>query len=224
MAPRKQRTVLLKIKNDEDGDVVSIASASASAVAKASMVLVPASSVPIVENQKQVKLGSHIITTSSLTKDLSSAIGITTSKSCWWCRHTFGTMPLGCPLKYNKENEAYFRKMKESNTETALEDSNYFECEGIFCSFECVKAYIIEQIKLTPDGTYHQSLSLLTMMNKLINGDDAKIISPAGSWKLLNSYGGHLSIEEFRESSTIYKPTPNLRRGVLFPLGTVFES
>ena len=73
-----------------------------------------------------------------------------------------------------------------------------FEAEGVFCSFNCIKAYIREY----PLNKYSESGGLLCMLyykifNKRIRLSD---IIPAPNWRLLMSFGGPLSIEEFRKS------------------------
>lgn len=92
---------------------------------------------------------------------------------CWWCRHPFVSSPIGCPVKYNGDK---------------------FFVEGIFCSFQCVKAYIQD----TPLDKYKESNTLLSLLCRQIYGEHTAI-RPAPSWKLLSIYGGHLSIEKFRE-------------------------
>ena len=97
-----------------------------------------------------------------------------TDIKCWWDRHKFKTSPLGCPLEYSK---------------------NIFFTEGIFCSFPCIYAYIHSM----KDIEYTDSIILLNLMIKLYFNKNIQI-KEAPSWKLLKEYGGHLSIEEFRQS------------------------
>jgi len=55
-----------------------------------------------------------------------------TDINCWWCRYPIPEEihPLGCPVKYVKKD-----LHKGVNEE-------HFETDGIFCSFNCVMAYI----------------------------------------------------------------------------------
>lgn len=95
-------------------------------------------------------------------------------KPCWWCRHTFDTHPLGCPLKYQDD---------------------IFHCEGNFCSFPCVKSFIRDQKSNT---RYKNSFGLTSLLYiKLF--DSNKNIPFASHWKTLIDYGGFLSIQEFRQ-------------------------
>lgn len=113
---------------------------------------------------------------------------------CWYCRHNVPTdwHPLGIPIKYNKENNA-------------------FECDGVFCSFNCIVAYLAEHNQYR----YKDSTVLLLMMYRHIFNKHRDItkISPSPSWKLLKEYGGHLSIEEYRNcimNSVEYKSLQQL--------------
>lgn len=94
--------------------------------------------------------------------------------NCWWCRHTFQNIPIFLPTKYQ---------------------NNVFYCTGLFCSFNCCKAYLF-------DSPSHDSWKLNSLLNfyfKKLTGsiNDIKI---APSWKLLKKYGGNLTIKEFRKN------------------------
>lgn len=134
-----------------------------------------------------------------------------TNKCCWWDRHKFSSPPIGCPLK---------RMVNKTGERT----HTYFLTEGIFCSFPCVQAYILEQTSVL----YKESSCLLSLMRKENlnsrsgenNVEIRKVslinIEPAPSWKLLKDYGGHLNIDEFRASfgRTAYNETINFHRPV----------
>jgi hypothetical protein len=116
-----------------------------------------------------------------------------TKNPCWWCRNTFKTQPIGCPLKYNEKDE----------------EAGFFNTEGFFCSFSCCKAYILDQ-KSSPK--YKESLTLLSLLFfKLYNCKPDFPTAP--SWKLLKEHGGHLTINEFRSSlgKLVYRETVNTR-------------
>jgi hypothetical protein len=136
---------------------------------------------------------------------------------CWWDRHTFVTKPIGCPIRYFHEQGAEIEKrvrekFKQYNYNTDAID--FFETEGVFCSFPCVKAYIIDKGN---KQKYKESLTLLTLLHSKVFG---KVLSipPAGSWKLLKEYGGHLDITSFRNTSgrVEYTETVNVRRPYMF--------
>lgn len=99
---------------------------------------------------------------------------------CWYCRHSIPSdwHPLGIPLNFKQ-------------------DEQLFECEGIFCSFNCMLGYLHER----NDYRYKDSTVLIGMMYRKIFGVVKKVtdIIASPSWKLLKEYGGHLSIEDYRK-------------------------
>jgi hypothetical protein len=146
---------------------------------------------------------------------------------CFWDRHPFTTTPLACPIKYvpNVVSRTYFSEItkdkftvKESvyadqkvdgSISVTTEKNDYYETDGIFCSFNCMYAFILENKK---NPIYSESEYLFTRFLH----DVLKMtkINPAGHWRLLEEYGGTLTIEEFRlafskieyENKGIYKP------------------
>ena len=102
---------------------------------------------------------------------------------CWWCRHSLPKEwhPLGLPLNFKKE-------------------VNEFMCEGIFCSFNCIMAYLNDtnnnNIKYRECGMY------VTLLYRVVFGKSCWLekIIPSPSWKNLKEYGGRLTIDEFRNT------------------------
>ena len=108
-----------------------------------------------------------------------------TDVCCWWCCHTFDTVPIGMPEKYDD-------KVKK------------FHVKGIFCSFscmvaykrdaklDCLKEYLVNYLYNKITGTF------------LLNAN----LQPAPPRCTLKMFGGELTIEEFRNSfkeNRIYK-------------------
>jgi hypothetical protein len=164
---------------------------------------------------------------------------------CWWCRHSFDTIPIGCPIRYVphqvekeyiseitkdsykiRENmEIQYQKDLQSNDNITYKiiDKNYYETDGIFCSFNCLFAHILEN-KHNP--LYKNSLNL---MNKIYFDCVGKLpvnLKEASSWKLLKVYGGHLSIKDYRDK---FNYVEYIDRGKIAniqkfkPIGTLFE-
>lgn len=133
-----------------------------------------------------------------------------TSENCWWCRHPFETSPLGIPLKYYSQEEI--------NSKPELEKifkKEFFETEGNFCCFCCVRAYIDEFSSTY--SKYKKSSTLLFLMYYKLKGEYAKI-PKSPSWKILKEYGGQLTIKQFRASigNLYYIETVNLKRPLLY--------
>jgi hypothetical protein len=149
---------------------------------------------------------------------------IYTDKPCWWCREKFKTSPLGLPLRYfAKDNNTKIKKevtkhLNISNIDP--KDFDFFETEGLFCSFPCCKAYILDQ----NDIRYQKSVTLLSLLYFRLYGEIININS-APSWKVIDKWGGHLSIEEFRDSfcKVTYIITPNIKRPFMFSCGALIE-
>ena len=143
------------------------------------------------------------------------------SYNCFWCRHNIPShiLPLGCPIKYvhSKVIKSYKSEISK-DTYTIKEDicendsinknelekinKNYYLTDGVFCSFGCVKSFIKQNIS---NPLYNNSNQLLLRLyNDIHNISITSIkenfeISQAPSWRLLKTYGGHLSINEFRK-------------------------
>jgi hypothetical protein len=145
-----------------------------------------------------------------------------TNNPCWWCRNKFSSHPIGCPIRYNYQKNSGIDKERIEEVMTdlnlSLENGNdFFETEGMFCTFPCVKAYIIDQIARTKSATYRKALTLLTLLYFKLIGTLEKI-PIAGTWKLTTDWGGHMSPLEFRASNGIleYTETVNTKRPYMF--------
>lgn len=161
--------------------------------------------------------------------------------SCFWCRHPFRWIPIGCPVRYvnNQINKRYtseitkevydikenvpkrdIKKLRESDIkEVEITGSNkeHYETDGIFCSFNCCLSFIRDN-KHNP--IYDHSEYLLANMFYDALGTDSKII-PAPHWRLLSDYGGVLSIDDFRDSFNKVEYISTTIR--ISPIGMIFE-
>ena len=143
-----------------------------------------------------------------------------THECCHWDRHPFSNHPVGCPITYHNvqsgiEADRVLEKLKEKNVDSTTRD--FFETEGIFCSFSCAKAYALDELQRTKNNKYKDALGLLTLLYEKVVGKVVEIKAAPG-WRLLDSYGGHLSIEEFRNISDniVYEETVNIKRPYMF--------
>lgn len=93
---------------------------------------------------------------------------------CWWCCHNFNTIPIPCTSKYDDRKRRY---------------SFY----GIFCSWECSAAYCRDN---------HKSMFDFYKLRQEWTGLTSRI-KPAPSRYILKSFGGYMSIGDFRNTSYI---------------------
>ena len=132
----------------------------------------------IVVNEVQLRL----FVTPAPTSTLEDLVDINKLRTClcWYCRHHIPAEwhPVGIPVRFER-------------------DQDLFEVEGIFCSFNCIVAYLSEH----SEYRYKDSTVLLSMMYRRIFNIVKHItdINPSPSWKLLKEYGGHLSIDDYRK-------------------------
>jgi hypothetical protein len=146
---------------------------------------------------------------------------------CYWDKNYIpdNFQAIGCPIRYipsrvtktyhseiTKENysisepitEIRRNEIQESNdSRMKIETKAYYETDGIFCSFNCCMAHIEDpDNKNNPLYQYSESL-LLKMYNELneyeLNDSISEIMS-APHWRTLSEFGGHQSIEQFRDS------------------------
>jgi hypothetical protein len=95
---------------------------------------------------------------------------------CWWCCHPFETCSLSMPVSYNIVTDI-------------------FEVYGIFCSFECMKAYNHNEHTANKMSQY----SLISMLIAKTNINCESIIRCAPPRQMLTVFGGTMSITEFRK-------------------------
>ena len=81
----------------------------------------------------------------SMTNSIGKPLPTKTHIHCYWCKHSFDTNPIGCPIKFNKNNS--------------------FTTDGIFCSFNCCLSYINDN---KHKSLYNMSLTYLTNMHNSI--------------------------------------------------------
>jgi len=97
---------------------------------------------------------------------------------CWWCIHPFDNIALHAPYKYDDRRRTFLTT-------------------GHFCSWECVKAYLLD--KGGPrSGEFQMYLALMKLRALGKN-----VVTKAAPKRLtLKLFGGPLTIEEFRSGSS----------------------
>ena len=154
-----------------------------------------------------------------------------TTIRCHWDHHTFDGMGIFCPLAYRpkqvakiglgevkqrpgigvadsnlngyviKENIPKSKDISTLLNKNLLEITDaYYEVDGVFCSPECCLAYINDEKTKVGGSKFMDSERLLHFML----GVTSKI-SPANNFRLLNAYGGNLTIEQFRKNNKSIK-------------------
>lgn len=160
-----------------------------------------------------------------------------TTIPCYGCRRKFSSQPLGIPIDFHpsyyvsKNDTTKIRRLTTNDREKLQLDPennivimDYFDTEGVVCSFNCIVSCIGE----SPSPIYKKTPYLISMMYKMIFGKypDQKILrSP--SWKMREEYGGPLSDKEFERSlQTIqFTDTHQCQKAqrAINPIGRIFE-
>lgn len=142
---------------------------------------------------------------------------------CYWDHHVFKGRGVSCPISYRprqvaavtgltsasggkksavadkvfviKENIPTWKDVSDLPDVSEVSDS-YYEVDGIFCSAECCMAFINTEKTKAGGSKYADSERLLHNMLGL-----TVKITPANSFRLLNEYGGNLTIQQFRSNN-----------------------
>ena len=139
---------------------------------------------------------------------------------CFWDHETIpdNIIPIGCPINYcsNKLKKNYFSEIsqdnfcikediiktkeiliKEDKNNLSIIKKNYYETDGIFCSFNCCVAFIQNNFH---NPLYNNSYTLLLKLYNEVFNTKINKIEPAPSYRKLTCYGGDLNISKFRET------------------------
>ena len=99
---------------------------------------------------------------------------------CWWCCHPFECSPCTLPTKYDPHRKR-------------------FTFVGIFCSWNCTKAYNFN----TNDCKKHERSGFITLLLQQLYGLPCAInIKAAPPKQCLKMFGGYLDILSFRNNNT----------------------
>lgn len=164
---------------------------------------------------------------------------------CYWCHHfpTNNESGIGCPIGYvpNIMIKKYYSEISKNNyaikdsitnqkldeyknttdKRISIEEKDYYETDGFFCSFNCCMSFILEN-KHSPK--YRNSKFLLhKIYSDYMNIPNGIEINPAPHWRKLIDYGGDLTIEKFRSAfnNITYKNHGTRIKNV--SIGTIFE-
>jgi hypothetical protein len=164
---------------------------------------------------------------------------------CFWDKNYIpdNVKPIGCPIKYvpNKAVKTYFSEIskekyvinenitvkktellsQKNDNRINIEYKNYYQTDGIFCSFNCLMAFIQDpENRRNPIYRYSESL-LLKMYSDLNPQDEFEEIIPAPHWRNLIDFGGNMTIDKFRETFNKINYTEH---GIIcFSIGKLYE-
>lgn len=149
------------------------------------------------------------------------ALPAVTSIPCGWCRAPLphGTHPVGCPMRYtNPSTPKARRRVRERLQDANLppDTLDFFETEGVFCSFNCVRAFIDS---MAGNPRYRECAMLLDLLYEKMHGTRAPIRA-APPWRMLDLHGGHLTPQEYRASTEwlTFQNTSSMRRPYMYPM------
>ena len=105
----------------------------------------------------------------------------------------------------------------------SINNKDYYSTDGIFCSFNCCKAFIKEN---KHNKLYENADILLTKLYEDMYNVKNIVINPSPNWRLLIEYGGYLTIQQFRDNfnKTTYESHGVIRNTDIFkPIATLYE-
>ena len=125
---------------------------------------------------------------------------------CWWCKHQFDSPPWGCPMGINASISEKTYVSSISKTSYTLREKTLksddgvctYITDGMFCTVNCCRAWVEDN---TENPDYELSPFLLTKMYRQVcvnYNKDLPVAAP--HWRLLERFGGYLSIHKFREN------------------------
>lgn len=79
-----------------------------------------------------------------------------------------------------------------------------FDVSDVCCSYECALAYARSFLRDERAEVY------LHLMHRLMHPTVEKPLRPAPDFRLLDTYGGTMTVDEFKQSRTTYTPLPSI--------------
>lgn len=143
---------------------------------------------------------------------------------CFWCSLPVDHAPLGCPIRQIPIFTCKKLRLRNNDDNTTymaqVGNADKFKTEKVFCSFNCVKAFIDAN---SWNDYYTNSTSLLSLMYSLITDTKGPVtITPAPCKSLMVQYGGTMTPEQYRNS---FERVMFVNRGHLsmHPISHVYE-
>ena len=104
------------------------------------------------------------------------------SELCWFCCHPYKSEPIPFPLSYDERRDQY-------------------KVCGAFCSWACVHAYGRDRSR-THTGSLCRGMDMFRLYRQMTKSKDPPPVAPPR--QTLRAFGGHLTIDAFRETSKTY--------------------
>lgn len=125
-----------------------------------------------------------------------------TASNCWHDKQPFDEEPICIPYEYSVKKDHLGKKM------------HTFRGPGSFCSIFCLWAYLSEELRkqyYARDPRIEKAVQHTRLAFGLMF-DDGVTLKAAPDWRLLDCFGGHLPLSEFRQASynKTYVKMPNL--------------
>lgn len=111
----------------------------------------------------------------SVLKEFDRAWPMSTPIACYWCCHTFKTMPVGIPIRYH---------------------SDRFVLQGCFCSLECATAY---NFQMSSSANAWDRYHLINVLAKKLGYKC--YVRAAPPREALQMFGGSMKISDFRANT-----------------------
>ena len=130
---------------------------------------------------------------------------------------------IGPKVGFLRPNNPVDKTLSKSKYKFSLVEGEHYVTDGVFCSFDCMSAYINEN---QTNPLYAHSKSLMIKMYRDITGQKNVAINPAPHWRQLKEYGGEKSIEDFRACFNKVKTHCHgviKNEPVLKPIGVLYE-
>lgn len=208
-----------------------------------------ATKISDLELKKSPEIVSFIDESKIIKKCTVSRIDFLSNKKykCYWDRNYLppNIKPIGAPIRYcpNKAIKDYQSEINQDRysisesitgrrTENLIENkdsritiqkNNYYVTDGIFCSFNCLFAFLrsAEAKNAMYMDSYYLTLQMYKEMND-IQDEDYEIL-PAPDWRMLQEFGGTLTIEQFRDG---FNKSEHICHGVIDcrSIGRIYEN
>jgi hypothetical protein len=118
------------------------------------------------------------------------------SKDYYTIKESLNDLNIQDRIKKSIENIEVENINSKVNT-IIINENKYYETDGIFCSFNCCKSFILDN---KHNILYTNSIILLYKLYYDLTGEVITTIMNAPDWRLLKEYGGYLTISQFRDS------------------------